>query len=139
MRLHHVGIVVNDIADKARLYCDVVPIGFPTEIIYDEIQQVRVAFADAGNGVAVEFIEPADEHSPVTRTLQRGTSLHHICYEVQDIEQAVAQARAAGSLIVCEPVPARAFQGRRVAFVYPQVGDLIEFVEEAKPGPGGGV
>ncbi len=132
MRLHHVGIVVDNIVEKAALYCNTVPIGFPTEIIHDEIQQVRVAFADAGNGVAIEFIEPDGENSPVTRALRRGISLHHICYEVQDIEQAVAQAQAAGALVICEPVPARAFQRRRIAFVYPPVGDLIEFVEETK-------
>ena len=89
MRLHHVGIVVDNIVEKAALYCNTVPIVFPTEIIHDEIQQVRVAFADAGNGVAIEFIEPDGENSPVTRALRRGISLHHICYEVQDIEQAV--------------------------------------------------
>src|SRR6266516_3662538 len=135
MRLHHVGIGVNNIMEKDTLYRSTVPIGFPTEIIHDEIQQVRVAFADAGNGVAIEFIEPDGEDSPVTRALRRGISLHHICYEVQDIEQAIAQARAAGALVVCEPVPARAFQGRQIAFVYPPVGDLIEFVEEIKLTP----
>lgn len=132
MRLHHVGIVVDNIVEKAALYCNLVPIGFPDEIIHDEVQQVRVAFVDAGNGVAIEFIEPAGENSPVTHALRRGVSLHHICYEVQDIEQAVAQAHAAGALVVCEPVPARAFEGRRIAFIYPPVGDLIEFVEEPK-------
>lgn len=133
MKLHHIGIVVDNIVEKAALYCDVVPIGLPGEIIHDEIQQVRVAFVNTGNGVAIEFIEPDGEHSPVMRALRRGIGLHHICYEVQDIEQAVAQARAAGALVVCEPVPARVFQERRIAFVYPPVGDLIEFVEEAQP------
>jgi methylmalonyl-CoA/ethylmalonyl-CoA epimerase len=135
MRLHHIGIVVDNIVEKAALYCNTIPIDFPTEIIHDEIQRVRVAFADVGSGVAIEFIEPDGEDSPVTRALRRGISLHHICYEVQNLEQAVAQAHAAGSLIICEPVPARAFQGRRIAFVYPPVGDLTEFVEETKLTP----
>lgn len=135
MRLHHVGIVVDNIAEKAALYSSTIPIGYPTEIIHDEIQRVRVAFVNVGNGVAIEFIEPDSEDSPVTRALRRGISLHHVCYEVQDLEQAVAQARAAGALIVCEPVPARAFQGRRIAFVYPPVGDLTEFVEATKQTP----
>ncbi|GCE07382.1 VOC family protein [Dictyobacter aurantiacus] len=129
MRLHHVGIVVDSIDEKAPLYRRVVPIGFPSEIIHDEVQRVRVAFADAGNNVALEFIEPDDEDSPVARALRQGASLHHLCYEVEDLEQAVAQARSAGALVVCEPVPARAFQGRRIAFIYSPVGGLTEFVE----------
>ncbi len=131
MRLHHIGIVVDNIREKVALYRRIVPIGFPSEIIHDEIQQVYVAFADAGHNVALEFIEPDGDSSPVARALRRGSGLHHLCYEVQDIEQAVAQARSAGALVVCEPVPARAFQGRHIAFVYPPVGGLIEFVEES--------
>lgn len=133
MRLHHVGIVVNNIIEQAPLYCSAVPLDLPGAIIYDEIQQVRVAFVEAGNGVTIEFIEPAGESSPITRALRRGVSLHHICYEVEDIKAAVSQAHAAGALVICEPVPAVAFQGRRIAFVYPPVGDLIEFVEEKGP------
>lgn len=129
MRLHHVGIVVDNIDKKVALYRRVVPVGFPSEIIYDEIQQVRVAFVDAGNNVALEFIEPGGEGSPVIRALRQGVNLHHLCYEVQDLGLAVAQAREAGALVVCEPVPARAFEGRRIAFVYSAVGGLTEFVE----------
>jgi len=132
MRLHHIGIAVDNIAEKATLYCRTVPVGFPAEIIHDEIQQVRVAFANVGNGITIEFIEPDGENSPVANALRHGISLHHICYEVQDLEQAIAQAYAAGALIVCEPVPARAFQGRRIAFIYSPVGGLTEFVEETK-------
>lgn len=130
MRLHHIGIVVDNIVEKVALYRSAVPIGPPSEIIYDEIQQVRVAFVQVSQDVAIEFIEPVGEKSPVTRSLRRGSSLHHLCYEVQDIEQAVAEACAAGAIVVCEPVPAAAFQGRRIAFVYPPIGDLTEFVEE---------
>lgn len=129
MKLHHVGIVVDDIEKKISLYRGVVPIGFPSEIIHDERQRVRVAFADAGNGVALEFIEPDGEDSPVMQALRQRTPLHHLCYEVQDIEGAVRQAHEAGALVVCEPVLARAFQGRRIAFVYSAVGGLTEFVE----------
>lgn len=129
MKLHHVGIVVDDIEKRASLYRRVVPIGFPSEIIHDEIQRVRVAFADAGNGVAIEFIEPDGEDSPVMQALRQRLHLHHLCYEVGDLEQAVAQACEAGALVVCEPVSARAFQGRRIAFVYSAVGGLTEFVE----------
>lgn len=129
MKLHHVGIVVDNIEKKVALYRRMVPIGFPCEIIYDEIQKVRVAFVDAGNDVALEFIEPVGLDSPVARALKQGTNLHHLCYEVAELEQALAQAREAGALIVCEPVPARAFQGRRIAFIYSTVGGLTEFVE----------
>ncbi|HET8840911.1 MAG TPA: VOC family protein [Ktedonobacteraceae bacterium] len=136
MKLHHIGIVVHNIVEQAALYNSAMPIGPLGEIFRDEVQKVYVAFVDAGNGVTLEFIEPDGEDSPVTLALRRGTSLHHICYEVPDIEQALARAHTAGALIVCEPVPARALQGRSIAFVYFPVGGLTEFVEATKlPSP----
>ena len=72
MKFHHVGIAVRDAASHAARYQNLFGLSPTTNIIEDELQKVRVALADAGDGVFVEFVEPLGEDSPVNRFLERG-------------------------------------------------------------------
>ena len=130
MRLHHVGVAVPSIELAAAQYRQAFGIQLSTEIIADELQKVRVAFAPVGDGVFVEFVEPLGEHSPVTGVLRKGGGLYHVCFVVADIDAAIDQSSRSGGRTVSAPQPARAFGGRRIAFVYTPQRSLVEFLEE---------
>jgi len=130
MKLHHVGIAVSGIAKHAEQYRRALGISLTSEIIEDELQKVRVAFAQVGDGVFVEFVEPLGDDSPICNLLKRGGGLYHLCYLVPDIEAAIEQVRRAGGVIVSGPNPARAFDNRQIAFVYTPDRSLIEFLQE---------
>ncbi len=99
----------------------------------DPVQKVTVQFIYPSSDVAIELIAPLDEKSPVTRFLaKQGAGLHHLCYEVPDIDDACKYLRELGSIISCEPVGAVAFNGRRIAFHYWQ-RQIIELLEAEKP------
>jgi methylmalonyl-CoA/ethylmalonyl-CoA epimerase len=91
---------------------------------------VRITFAQVGDQVFIEFVEPLGADSPVTKFIERGGGLYHVCYLVPDIEAAIERVRGAGGLVVTRPTPARAFDGRCVAFVYTRDHSLIEFLQE---------
>jgi len=61
--------------------------------------------------------------------LSRGGGLHHICYEVDSLDSQVRASRAAGCLVVKNPLPAVAFGGRRIAWVYTPEKLLVEYLE----------
>jgi len=127
-RLHHVGIVVRRLEEGRTVYRR---LGFDvdTPVFEDPIQRVLVQFILPAADVLVELIEPAGADSPVSRFLEKsGPGLHHLCYEVDDIDRACELLRDEGGIVTCEPVPAVAFSGRRVAFVYWQ-RSIVEFVE----------
>lgn len=130
MTLHHVGIAVESIAAAAEQYGRALGITLSTEIIEDEIQRVRVAFALVAPGVFVEFVEPLDAESPISRVLKSGGGIYHLCYTVPDLESAVTKVCEAGGRKVSGPSPARAFAGRRLAWVYTANRTLVELVEE---------
>lgn len=132
MKFHHVGVAVRSIAEHAEQYREALGINLTSEIIEDELQQVRVAFAEVGDGVFIEFVEPLNDTSPIQNILKRGGGLYHTCYVVPDIEAAMERVRQAGGVIVGGPVPARAFNNRRIAFVYTPGRSLIEFLEAEK-------
>lgn len=129
--LHHLGFVVRSISSVGQDFASSMSARWDGEIIHDALQRVRVAFfypADPRNPV-FELVEPADEMSPVSDFLNKRGGLHHVCYEVDDLESALQQARQVGMAIASLPAPAVAFNGRRIAWVFSKQRLLIEFLE----------
>jgi len=98
----------------------------------DPLQKVKVAFLadNAGTG-QIELITPAGPGSPVARFLeQRGGGLHHVCYATGDLDGELARMRSQRALLVRRPVPAVAFQARRIAWVLTAEKLLVELLEQ---------
>ena len=120
-KFHHIGIAVHSIKDVSP----------ESKIFIDNTQNVSVAFVSL-NGVNVELIEPLNEASPINQSLKKGVKIVHICYEVVDIEQTLEECRTHGFHCIAKPVPATAFEDRRIGWVYSRQYGLIELVEKAK-------
>lgn len=130
MKLHHVGMVVPDIARSGQRCATALGVEPSGPVFLDPIQQVYVQFWSLpGSDSNIEFIQPASESSPSAQLLKRGGGLTHLCFEVQDLERAVEDACSRGALVVQHPLPAEAFGGRRIAFVIYQDLGVLEFVE----------
>ena len=129
--LHHLGFAVSSISAVSEEFAVAMSARWDGEIIHDPIQRVRVAFlspADTRNPV-FELVEPASEGSPVSNFLKKGGGLHHVCYEIDDLESGLREARDVGLGIVADPVPAVAFSGRRIAWVCSKRRLLVELLE----------
>jgi methylmalonyl-CoA/ethylmalonyl-CoA epimerase len=130
-RFHHIGYAVADI--QRHLDEHMIPLYAPlhiSETVADPIQKVRVCFVTMHGGSLIELVEPLGNDSPVRRFIgsPRG-GLYHLCYEVADMESAIAQFRARGCLPLGRPVPAAAFDGRRIIFLMTPQRDLVELLE----------
>ena len=131
--LHHVGYVVASIADSMPGFAAVLG-GAPfSPTIEDEIQRVRVAFLGVAGQPQIELIEPATSDSPVRKFLESGGGLHHLCYELENIEEELARQQKLGGVVIRRPRPARAFDGRRIAWIVTKQNLLIELLERTKP------
>jgi methylmalonyl-CoA/ethylmalonyl-CoA epimerase len=132
---HHVGFVVASIQNSIQGFVDSLQAEWDGTIFHDPNQAVRVTFLrgrDAANPT-LELVEPAAEDSPVIPFLKRGGGLHHLCYEIDSLEDQIALSRAQGGLVTKPPLPAVAFGGRRIAWVYTKNKLLLEYLE--RPGP----
>jgi len=129
MRIHHVGIAVDDLESAIQLYTTI----FGAELTHrasNEKDGLEAAFLRAGDA-EVELLKPLREDTPVGKFVaKRGPGLHHIAVAVPDIEQAIANARARGLEMIDEE-PRMGLHGTRIAFVHPKSvgGVLTEFVE----------
>jgi len=127
---HHVGFVVASIAQAGEAFARSLGIPWSRNIIDDPRQQARVTFLRFDpRQPAIELVEPAGKESPLHKFVAKGGGLHHVCYEVDSLLSQLEQSRAAGCLIVKQPLPAVAFGGRLIAWVYTPQKLLVEYLE----------
>jgi methylmalonyl-CoA/ethylmalonyl-CoA epimerase len=131
--LHHFGFVVADIEGSMAGFMRSLGGAWDGQIFHDPHQRVRVAFLAGHAGSAqIELVTPAGPGSPVARFLeQRGGGLHHVCYETSGLEAELAAMRSRGALLIRRPMPAVAFQARRIAWVLTPEKLLVELLEAA--------
>jgi len=129
---HHLGFVVVSIPKSVQGFAAILQAYWDEQIFHDPNQGVRVTFLKSlhvGDPLW-ELVEPADEKSPVHSFAGKGGGLHHVCYVVDNLERTLADARALGAIVTRQPMPAVAFGGRRIAWIYTKNRLLIEYLEQ---------
>jgi len=130
-RFHHLGVAVTDVDRATPFYRDFLGYSSVGAVTEDPIQRVRVCFLRSPDPAdpLVELVAPMSADSPLNTILAKGGGAYHACYCVDRIESAISAARAGGCLALTEPVPAAAFDGRRIAWLYSPGRQLIELLE----------
>lgn len=134
VRLHHVGFAIRNIENEIAAFGSSILASWDKKIFHDPLQKVRVTFLQTPSptDALIELVEPAADDSPVGQFLKRGGGLHHLCYEVPDLGAHLERMQAGGGIIVKSPLPAIAFENRRIAWVVTRQKLLLEFLEEKK-------
>ena len=128
---HHVGIAVESIEKTAVHFIEA---GYKmTNIVFDPKQNVNISFLEKVGSPLLELVEPIDEKSPVRNILNKvGVSAYHFCYEVENLDDSIAQLRQKKFMLLVKPVEAVAFDGRKICFLYHKETGLIELLEKEK-------
>ena len=130
-RIDHIGVAVEDIDAALALYERSFEMALAHRETVEE-QGVEAVLLDVGEN-HVELLRPLADDTPVGRFLaKRGPGLHHVAYQVDEIEATLAQLRARGVRLIDE-APRIGIRGSRVAFLHPSAsgGVLTELVEPA--------
>ncbi|MBW1992219.1 MAG: methylmalonyl-CoA epimerase [Deltaproteobacteria bacterium] len=128
-RIAHLGLAVKELDPAKKLYCDHLNLESKGEEVVAE-QKVKVSFIQVGES-SLELLLPTAADSPVAKFLEnRGEGFHHLALEVEDIDAAVAELKAAGVRLIDE-TPREGAHGTRVAFIHPKstFGVLLELVQ----------
>lgn len=126
--LSHVAIAVRDADTTAATFAPLGAVRSAEELLDDGA--LRVVFLQLGP-VTIELLEPCSPAHTVAKFLDtRGPGLHHVSFEVADLEAALARCKSAGLRLVDE-VPRPGAHGTRVAFLHPKStgGVLIELCQ----------
>jgi methylmalonyl-CoA/ethylmalonyl-CoA epimerase len=127
-RIAHVGIAVADLETALAFYRDVLGIEPHPPQSVDGATIVSLPLGES----EVELLAPLQADSPIGKFLaKRGPGIHHICYQVANLDAALQACRAAGYRLIDE-VPRTGAAGRRIAFVHPKStsGILLELTDQ---------
>jgi methylmalonyl-CoA/ethylmalonyl-CoA epimerase len=130
LRIHHYGLATDDLERSMETLSS---LGYRLgEITLDPVQKVRVIFASRPQEAMIELICDVDESGPTHRMISKvGNGLYHMCYEVGDLEETMAQLREKGFLLMHAPVPAAACEGKKIAWMYNRYIGVIELLENS--------
>ena len=130
-KINHIGIAVQSLDAIIPFYRDSLGMSL---LGIEEVaeQKVRVAMLQIGES-KIELLEPMAEDSPIARFLEKnGPGIHHLAYEVEDIEAAIARLLATGARMIDE-APRNGAHGTRIAFVHPKSSNGV-LTELCEPG-----
>lgn len=128
IKINHIAIVVENIEASLPFWRDA--LGLEMGEIQDVPQEaVQVAFLNVGDS-HLELVQPTTDDSGIATYLaKKGQGMHHLCFEVADIDLALNQMRTSGIELINEQ--ARERDGRKYAFIHPKStgGVLVELYE----------
>lgn len=129
-RINHIGIAVASLGVSSDVFSKLFE--EPSPAVEDvSQQQARIAFFPVGES-SFELIESMQQNSTIAKYIDnRGEGIHHICLEVEGIEQEIVRLKNHGFQFVAD-VPAEGGDGYRVVFLHPKStnGVLIELAEK---------
>jgi len=127
-RLNHVAIAVPDIDRAAAIYRDTLGASVSDPVPLPD-HGVTTVFIELPN-TKIELLEPLGEESPISKFLERNEAggIHHICYEVSDIEEARERLLNEGLRVLGDGQPKTGAHGKPVLFLHPKDfnGALVE-------------
>jgi methylmalonyl-CoA/ethylmalonyl-CoA epimerase len=130
-RIDHVGVAVADLEPAIALLSGT----FGMKLVHRETvdsQGVEAVLLDIGDS-HLELLAPLADDTPIGRFLARkGPGMHHVAYQVTDIDAALAKLGEEGVRLI-DATPRAGLRGSRVAFLHPAAsgGVLTELVEPA--------
>ncbi len=129
--IDHVAVAVHDLDEACDRYARLLGARVGTR---ETVGAVDLAFLHVPGTTTIELVSPATPDSPVTRFLaSHGEGLHHICFRVDDVDAALADAAKRG-LPLLDAAGRPGASGSRIGFLHPHAfgGVLVELKQ--KPG-----
>ncbi|MCJ7681068.1 MAG: methylmalonyl-CoA epimerase [Candidatus Aminicenantes bacterium] len=132
-KLDHIGIAVKDMENGLNRWKTLLN---SVDAVIEEIPErgIKAAHLEIPGGGSVELVEPLTSDSPVAKFLEtRGEGIHHLCFEVEDLEAAMKDLKEKGIRFMTDR-PVCGAGGSRIVFAHPRDlgGVLVELKEKAE-------
>jgi methylmalonyl-CoA/ethylmalonyl-CoA epimerase len=128
LKFHHIGFATDNLDEAKSLF---IKMGYvPGEVVYVPSQKVEVCFMNKAGQPQIELITGSGTNSPVESILKKcGPGPYHLCFSVNDINNAIENLRNEKFIILNKPVKSNAIDDNNIIFAYKKSYGLIEIVE----------
>ena len=135
LKLDHIGYIVKDLKNSIRYFENLYNFKALNKIIYEKAHNVRLSFIDLGLNTmpALELIEPINKLSKVYNFLKNnGEGLHHLAYQVDNIENITKKFKEKGFIQISEIVPGAGHNKTKTIWLLGKKRELIELIQKQK-------
>lgn len=126
-RIAHIGMAVADSDTASSFFSDMLDLPIDRQ---ESLGELRISFVPVGE-TNIELVQSTTPEGVMSKFIaKRGQGIHHIAFEVENLDEALAELKAKGvQLIDQEPKPGA--HGARIAFIHPKAtnGVLTELCE----------
>lgn len=132
-KIAHIGVAVKNLEEVEKFYQEMLSLKITHR---EEAPGLKVSFMPVGD-TAVEFLQSATPDGVIAKYIEKkGEGIHHLAYQVENIDEALAELKAKGVSLIDEK-PRRGAHNSRIAFINPKntFGVLVELVEPEKKHP----
>ena len=130
-RLNHIAIAVTNLDTGIKIYKDIFGVEISNKLALPK-HGVTTVFVKLSN-TNIELLEPLGKNSPISNFLSKNPNggVHHLCYEVNNINESLKHLSSAGYKILGDGIPREGAHGKPVIFLHPKqfIGTLIELEE----------
>ena len=129
-KIAHIGVAVKNIEEAEKFYAEVLKMAIHDR---ETLKDIKAAFVPVGD-TALELLQSTVPEGVINKFIERrGEGIHHIAYEVDNIEKALEDLKAKGVPLIDEK-PRKGAHNSKVAFINPKgtYGILVELVEPQK-------
>jgi methylmalonyl-CoA/ethylmalonyl-CoA epimerase len=129
-KIAHIGVAVKNIEETEKFYEEVLSLKIQDR---EHLGEIKASFIPVGD-TAIELLQSTTPEGVISKFIEkRGEGIHHIAYQVENIDQALADLKAKGIPLIDQQAR-RGAHHSRVAFLNPKgtYGILIELVEPEK-------
>ena len=126
MKFHHIGYLTNNINNSFK---DFKKLNYKKSgvLITDNLLKVKIQFLKNSNNL-IELVKPDKINYGLKRILSKKNYAYHLAYKVNNLERSLKNIKKKFKIIV-NPVPAKAFKGKKVAFIKIKDGFIIELIQ----------
>ncbi len=132
LKVEHIGIAVKDLKNSNELFSKLFN-KQPYKVETVASENVSTSFFQVGE-TKIELLEATGPESAIAKFIEkRGEGIHHIAFEVADIEAEIVRLKNEG-FTVLNDTPKNGADNKRIVFLHPKTtnGVLIELCEEIK-------
>lgn len=126
MKFHHIGYLTNNINDSLKNFKF---LNYKKDgiIVKDNLLKVKIQFLKNSNNL-IELVKPDKNNYGLIDILNKKNYAYHFAYKVKNLENSIKFLKKKFKIII-NPIPAKAFKGKKVAFLKIKDGFIIELIQ----------
>ena len=127
MKFHHIGYLTKNIS---KTFNNFKKIDYKKKgnLFNDKILMVNIQFIQNGRNL-IELVKPFKNNKGILEYLRRKNYAYHFAYKVINLENSIKKLKKNGYKVIVNPVPAKAFNNKKIAFLKMKDDFIIELIE----------